>query len=308
MSNADDIVAVISCASCGKSILDGDNFTICADCKYVQYCSDECQQGHRPLHEAECKERVAEDENLFRQPESSHLGDCPICCVPMPINEDKRSLFSCCCKTMCQACTLADQLSQRNRQVRICPFCRHPQPNTEEEFCKNLMKRVEVNDPVALKHMAVKHFHKAEYGASVECWTKAAKLGDADAHYELSNMYKKGQIIEKDETKRMYHLKEAAVAGHAHARHNLGCHEGRNDRLERAVKHFIIAANLGFDQSMDLLKDWYKNEYVSKEELAAALRAHHAAVKATKSPQREAAQKYLNEYGKCPPAIKMVDK
>ena len=295
MSDADDIVAeddqlMISCASCGKSILDDDNFTTCADCKYVQYCSDECQQDHRPLHEAECRERVAEDEILFRQPESSHMGDCPICCVPMPINEDKRSLFSCCGKNMCQACALADELSQWNRQTRICPFCRHPIPKTQEEFNKNLMKRVAANDPTALGQMAAKHSHKAEYGASVECWTKAAKLGDADAHYELSIMYSEGKV-EKDETKRIHHLKEAAVAGHAHARHNLGCHEGRNNRLVRAVKHFIIAATLGHDQSMDLLKEWYKKGYVSKEDLAAALRAHHAAVKATKSPQREAVEK-----------------
>ena len=298
MSDADDNNTVaedqlmISCASCGKSILDDDNFTVCADCKYVQYCSDECQQYHRPLHEAECKERVAEDEILFRQPESSHMGDCPICFVPMPINEDKRSLFSCCGKTMCQACALADKLSQQwHRQVRICPFCRHPIPKTEEEFDNNLRKRVEANDPTALGQMGKKNFDKGEHDAALEYLSKAAELGDADAHYELSNMYSEGQGVEKDETKRMYHLKEAAVAGHAPARHNLGCHEGRNDRLERAVKHFIIAANLGFDQSMDQLMDWYKKEYVSKEDLAAALRAHHAAVKATKSPQREAAQK-----------------
>jgi hypothetical protein len=55
------------------------------------------------------------------------------------------------------------------------------------------------------------------------------------------------------------------------------------------VKHFIIAANLGHDDSIQRLKDCFMGGAVSKEDFAAALRAHQAAVNATKSPQREAA-------------------
>jgi hypothetical protein len=59
-------------------------------CDFVRYCSDECLQDHRPEHEAKCEERAAElrDEILFRQPEGSHLGvgDCPICCLPFPLD------------------------------------------------------------------------------------------------------------------------------------------------------------------------------------------------------------------------------
>ena len=31
-----------------------------------------------------------------------------------------------------------------------CPFCRRPSPDTDEEVNKNLMKRIEANDPVAM--------------------------------------------------------------------------------------------------------------------------------------------------------------
>ena len=64
-----------------------------------------------------------------------------------------------------------------------------------------------------------------------------------------------------------------------------------NDRPERAVKHLIIAASLGHDDSIETLKGWYKDgsRYVGKEDFAAALRAHHVAVKAMKSLQREEA-------------------
>ncbi len=41
-----------------------------------------------------------------------------------------------------------------------------------------------------------------------------------------------------DEGKEICHLEEAANGGH----HVRGCHENKNDNVERAVKHWIIAA------------------------------------------------------------------
>ena len=88
-------VQIMCCASCGKSELDDVKLMECADCKSVRYCSDECQKDHRPEHEVKCKERATElrDVILFKQPESRHHGDCPICCVPLPIDDGKRSLY-----------------------------------------------------------------------------------------------------------------------------------------------------------------------------------------------------------------------
>ena len=53
------------------------------------------------------------------------------------------------------------------------------------------------------------------------------------------------------------------------------------------MKHWIIAASQGDDDSIKTLMDAYKLGFVSKEDLAAALRAHQAAVDETKSPQRQ---------------------
>ena len=76
------------CASCGMAEIDDVKLMPCDDCDLVRYCSDECQEDHRSTHEEACKKRAAElrDELLFKQPESSHMGDCPICCVPLPLN------------------------------------------------------------------------------------------------------------------------------------------------------------------------------------------------------------------------------
>ena len=74
---------------------------------------------------------------------------------------------------------------------------------------------------------------------------------------------------------------------HHDARFNLGAYENGKGRVERAIKHFIIAANLGDDAAMQELKEFYKYGGMNKEQFASALRAHQAAADATKSPQRE---------------------
>ena len=72
------------CAACGIAEVDNIELEECDACQSVRYCSDKCREEHQQQHDEECKKRVAElhDEILFRQPESSHYGDCPICFLP----------------------------------------------------------------------------------------------------------------------------------------------------------------------------------------------------------------------------------
>jgi len=245
-----------------------------------------------------CKGRVSElrDEILFRQPESTHLGDCPICLLPLLADPKKFSVHACCSKVICDGCNYASEKSMiEQRQHPACPFCRHPTPKTDAEIDILSMKRAMANDPSALQDTGMNRFDEGDYEGAFEYWTKAAELGDAHAHFLLSVMYHGGIGVEKDEKKELHHLEEAAIAGHPSARHNLGCYEWKNERFDRAVKHFIIAANHGYDDSIKGLTECYANGHVSKEDFAAALRAHQAAVDATKSPQREAAEKKRRE-------------
>ena len=102
-------------------------------------------------------------------------------------------------------------------------------------------------------------------------------------------MYQRGEAVEKDKEKEVYHSEEAAIGGHPCARLVLAYHEKRNGNIERAVKHLIISANLGFDKSMKLLWAEYKRGNITKEDLDTTLRTHKAAIDAMKSPQREEA-------------------
>ena len=97
--------------------------------------------------------------------------------------------------------------SQRTENMRLaCPFCRLPIPNTMEEVNQNLMKRAAANDPVALFESGWRARGNGDHEGALKYWTKAAELGDASAHYELSNMYEEGLGVEKDEAKELYHL------------------------------------------------------------------------------------------------------
>ena len=145
--------------------------------------------------------------------------------------------------------------------------------------------------------MGLERLNEGDYNAAFAYFTRAGSLGNVEAHYQLSTlyyteMYDEEVGVDTDEKKALHHLTEAAIGGHPIARHNLGCFEWKDGRMDRAAKHFIIAAKLGFDLSLKCIKDFYKAGHVSKEDFAAALRGHKAAVDATKSPQREEAAAY----------------
>ena len=147
---------------------------------------------------------------------------------------------------------------------------------------------MEMNDPVALRCKGSDQYNKGDYNSAFEYLEKAAVQGDAEAHHKLAYLYLDGQGVEKDMEKVIHNLEEAAMAGHPGARYKLGCFEwNNNSNTERAVKYWIIAAAQGYDKSIKTLMETFREGYVSKEDLAAALRAHKAAVDATKSPQRE---------------------
>ena len=288
------------CASCGIAEVDDIKLMTCNDCDLVRYCSDKCQQDHRPHHDASCKERAAElrDELLFKQPESSYLGDCPICCLPLSFNNNNKSaMYTCCSKKICKGCEYANKLRQlEGRLEDTCPFCRHPMSKDDEESNTNIMRRIEANDPHAMGHMGKRHWDEGDYDTAFEYLSRAAELGDAHAHFILGHMYSWGQCVETDKKKRLLHLEEAAIAGHPYARQSLAYDEQENERMDRAMKHLIIAANLGYDKAIQMLKNCYISGHVSKEDFAASLRAHQAAVDATKSPLREEAAKFFAEF------------
>jgi hypothetical protein len=305
------------CAACGMAEAeaatannDNNNLNEFSSCDLVRYCSNKSQGKHKSQHEQacrKCKSRAAEirrDEILFRQPESNHLRDCPICLLPLSLDTKKSILQSCCTKLICIGCYYCSiRCEVRGRiGVRICPFCRQPEPKTKAEIEVYKKRRAEANDPVAIQETGKRCYHDGDYERAFECFTKVAELRDeeveAEAHFCLSFMYRDGKGVEKDVEKKLFHLEEAAIGGHPKARHNLGVNEVSRGRIDRAVKHFIIASQSGQDDSVKALRELYAVGGASRDDFAMALRAHQVVADATKSPQRDAAEAAMKILGR----------
>ena len=60
----------------------------------------------------------------------------------------------------------------------------------------------------------------------------------------MACFYKEGNFgVKRDEKRAFHHWEEAAIGGHPRARLILGLFALNDGRNERAMKHFIIAAN-----------------------------------------------------------------
>ncbi len=140
--------------------------------------SEECSE-HEECNSAD----ELHDRKLFTQPDETHLGDCPLCFLPLPIDGSKSMFRTCCSEVICMGCVYANFMNNLHDRVKAkrCPFCREPANDDEND--KRMMKRVKADDPAALREMGAERFEDGNYDAAFEYWTKAAELGNADAHY-----------------------------------------------------------------------------------------------------------------------------
>ena len=191
------------CANCGIAGVDDIKLEECTDlvkyCQSLRYCGDKCREEQRDKHERK----------LFSQPDETHLGECPICFLPMSLDPLKSVFYECCSETVCRGCVYANLLFKGNHD---CPFCREPGASGEE-YKKRLMKRIKANDPAALRQMGGICYNKGDYDGAFDYLAKAAELGDIGTHAKLGCMYKKGKGVEKDVEKSMKVLWKHYSAG-----------------------------------------------------------------------------------------------
>ena len=93
-----------------------------------------------------------------------------------------------------------------------------------------------------------------------------------------------------DKKKAKHYFELAAMNGFALARHNLGCEEGDAGDHHQSMKHFILAAKNGLNDSMDQVKEGFLSGIVTKDEYANTLRAHQKARDEMKSEMRDKAR------------------
>ena len=150
MSNDSDSTA---CANCGKSEVEhGVKLKRCTACKAVNYCNRECQMTHRRQHKKDCRKKA--DELLFEDPPPRE--ECPLCMLPLPLDDAQSSLQLYCGKVICKGCVSAqmkaDVQSGRGiqngeyRELHRCPFCRNHYVEYNNSKRKERVKKLAEND------------------------------------------------------------------------------------------------------------------------------------------------------------------
>ena len=282
-----------TCANCGKGEENSGDLKACTACKLVKYCNRECQIAHRPQHKKTCRKRAAElhDEALFQEPPQPE--ECPICMLPPSLytTHTGMTFHSCCGKRICNGCELAmDESGAKG----LCPFCRMPTPNSDNESIGRLKKLMEKGNGRAF-YILAGYYDRGLLGLpqdrakANELYLKAGERGCANAYYNLGIHYVNGDGVEIDTKKAKYYYELAAMMGDVDARHNLGTMEGHAGNHQRAFKHLILTASAGFKESLDVVKHGFMAGHITKEEYANTLQAYQQSQDETKSDARDKA-------------------
>lgn len=204
----------------------------------------------------------------------------------LPLLPDERAYMACCGKTICSGCRYC-----LHRQY--CPFCNTATFQDEEEYNKGLLERAEKNnDPMAMHQIGCFYAKgisgfPVDYEKANELFQRASEFGHAGAHCNLASAYVHGKGVVTDRKKAMYHFKLAAIMGDELSRSILGRMEEQDGNYVCAMRHFMIAAKCGHDDSLQDVKRGFMKGLVTKEDFEKTLREHQASQDETKSDQRD---------------------
>ena len=201
----------------------------------------------------------------------------------------------------CGSAPVYDNLGNEMSEKK-CPFCRTPVPTSIEELNERLQKRVELGDAVAIFTLGC-NYHRGDngfpqdYDKAFELFIRAGDLGSTGAYCNVGCAYYNGSSVEMDKKKANHYYKLAAIRGNVNARHNLGVEEEDEGNMNRALKHYMIAAEGGHNIALKAIQEFYTNGHATKDDYAKALRAYQAYLAEIKSTQRDkAAAAYANRY------------
>ena len=227
--------------------------------------------------------------------------DCPVCLVPLPLEHNKRSHWSCCGKTICNACARENdralQVTNEKRKRKeltpldqSCPFCREAAFYSNTEFLERIERRIHKGDVEAMLQMAafcldgLEGVPKDETKA-LKLFKRAADMGSARALYHLGSAYILGHFGAPEGG--IVYLENAAKMGDVGSSYLLATLYSGEGNLHLANKHLRLAAEAGDKDSIkNIWKHFYERK-LSKTDLEEILRAHHAACDEMDSEDRQ---------------------
>ena len=200
-------------------------------------------------------------------------------------NMSMETFYPCCGKSICQGCIYSFCVSGN---IGKCPFCNSDRASkTDKEYVEQMMKRVVANDAASICMLAICYSRglrglQQDPSKALELYARAVELGFSTAHSHLSDVCRKGGDLKKTKL----HYEAAAMAGDEVARCWLGNMEAKSWNVERAIKHWTIAASAGEYTAMHTMRKFFEKGAVSRESIDSTLTAYnHSCAKMRSEPR-----------------------
>ena len=97
-----------------------------------------------------------------------------------------------------------------------------------------------------------------DYEKALELFHRAAELGHADAYGSIGIVFENGRGAEVDKKKAIHYWELAAMGGDVTSRYNLGLDEENAGNMNRALKHYMIAAGCGYNNSLKKIQNLFQ--------------------------------------------------
>jgi TPR repeat protein len=179
----------------------------------------------------------------------SWRGTCAICLDALPVENERKIFYSCCCKSICAACSH----ECRQHDTR-CPLCRAPPPASSADWVRRLQEHVDKKNAEAQFVLGAAYRSglsglPKSFKRALRLYELAAAQGHAMAQSALGQSYERGDGVKINSKTAAMWFRRAAEQGYPLAQYNLGQAfrrgEGVAQSFDEAVKWYRLAAAQG---------------------------------------------------------------
>jgi len=207
------------------------------------------------------------------EPESSSHRECPICYHRLPLDAGEHAYHACCGHVICYGCVVGKQRTQlkepqpqfkelgiiikdttpeeeqfrlikeHGMKIYVCPYCRTPPPENDEELLQRLYDRIEIRDDrdytIAVNQLGT-YYSNGECGLSQnltkaeELYKEAYDLDDPVAAWNLFGLYRNHYSNQKE--KEMECLVRGEMLGNIKCIQALAIHADASGNMENFAR------------------------------------------------------------------------
>jgi TPR repeat protein len=190
-------------------------------------------------------------------------GTCAICLDRLPLENDRQTFYSCCCKRICKSCS--DACVQHDAR---CPLCRTPGRKSDAELVRRMQTHVDNGHAEAQVRLGDSYLAgaiglKQSFTRAFQLYELAAAQGDAGGQARLGRSYELGQGVKINHEAAALWYRRAAEQGFPEAQNDLGVASDKGQGVaqshEEAVRWYRLAAAQGHTGAVFNLGACYGN-------------------------------------------------